>query len=198
MLRPSFCAKFVLQSAVDSGLFYDKDDKCYTYHGTKSKNVASILKYGLQMPNLDDPSKSVAKQENGNAVGDTDTPGIYTTKFPQYAEHYTDTIKHQGYNLSFMFLCRQDYQDSHEIDTWETLSSSTLDKCSCDMLQYLHQDDEGDLIIRSDEVQYKVTDPDMIDTQALLIFVSMDTKKGCKNPKLEKLLEAQRDKYFDK
>lgn len=150
MLRPSYCAKFVLQSSIDSGLFYD-ETLPYSYHGTKFKNIPSILEYGLMLPDIDDKtscysgltrSSSKASQTHGNAVGDKDEAGIYTTKFPQYAEHYTDQepIMYKGYYLSFLLLCRQEYLPGYAVEKWEQSDGSTR-FCSCDKLYCLHVKD---------------------------------------------------------
>ena len=100
-LRPSFCAKFVLKDAVRDKDLFKSEKKGYTYHGTKFEYLESIFENGLRPGGfaLSD-TKSVKK--GADAYG----AGVYTTKFPQYAEHYTDSIIVGDYYLRPILLCR--------------------------------------------------------------------------------------------
>ena len=78
MMRPSHAFKLVLQSSLDSGIFWD-EDLVYGYHGTPSCAVKPILESKLN------PSV-------GGAIG----PGVYFSPSPLYAQLYSSSTYHQA------------------------------------------------------------------------------------------------------
>lgn len=76
MMRPSHAFKLVLKSAIDHGVFFNKE-LAYGYHGTPPQCIKSIL------------STKIAPSKNG-AVG----PGIYFSPSPLYAQLYSSSTYH--------------------------------------------------------------------------------------------------------
>ena len=95
-LRPSLCSKFVFRGSQN---VFNDSTWLYSYHGTDSKNVQSIIKKGLLYPGCD---KDVI-EAHGRCHGD----GVYTSKLPLYAQLYAKCKKWRGKYVQVVFSVRQ-------------------------------------------------------------------------------------------
>ncbi|CAG8643678.1 6472_t:CDS:1 [Funneliformis mosseae] len=98
-LRPSKCSKFVLEQG--KHLFYNYQWN-YSYHGTFTENVKSIIKFGLKKPGSR-AGNDIVKSKHGTVYGE----GIYTSKIPLYAQQYAPTVKWLGKYIQTIFMVRQ-------------------------------------------------------------------------------------------
>jgi hypothetical protein len=110
--RPSHCTKFVLRR---SSTVFDNSSYLYSYHGTRSSNVASILQYGLLPGGTKIEGKTIP-QSWGAAL----ESGAYSRPRPLYAQLYAPSEKWRGYFVQTIFLLRQpatalkqSYADGH-------------------------------------------------------------------------------------
>jgi hypothetical protein len=154
-LRPSKCSKFVLKQGLH--LFYNYQ-WTYSYHGTNSENIKSIVQYGLKKPGSFVGGKKI-QNANGAVYGD----GIYSSKIPLYSQLYAPVIKWNDKYFQTILMLRQ---KSDSIDPCEGEGTYTRTMLG---LENLHKLYKGN--ISPDEMQYVCFDESSIVLHALLVKV---------------------------
>jgi hypothetical protein len=97
-LRPSLCSKFVLKQ---SHAVFNNPSYLYSYHGTPSGNISSILQNGLR-PGGSNLNGTPISVRHGSAYGD----GVYSSKMPLYAQLYAPCDEWRGYYVQTILLIR--------------------------------------------------------------------------------------------
>ncbi|POG65884.1 hypothetical protein GLOIN_2v1880277 [Rhizophagus irregularis DAOM 181602=DAOM 197198] len=123
-LRPSKCSKFVLKQG--HHLFYNYQ-WTYSYHGTNSKNIKSILQHGLKIPGTL-AGEQIVRMEHGSTYGN----GIYTSKIPLYSQLYAPVIRWNGKYFQTILMVRQ-RSDSIDVQEGEAneMQYVCFDESSC-------------------------------------------------------------------
>jgi hypothetical protein len=98
-LRPSNCTKFVFRR---SRSVFNDPTYAYSYHGTNSANVRSILTYGLR-PGGSAVDGRTIPMTNGACLG----TGVYTSTIPLYAQLYAPVEHWRNYYVQTLFMVRQ-------------------------------------------------------------------------------------------
>ncbi|CAB4415816.1 unnamed protein product [Rhizophagus irregularis] len=178
-LRPSKCFKFVLKQG--HHLFYNYQ-WTYSYHGTNSKNIKSILQHGLKIPGTLAGEK-IVWMEHGSTYGN----GIYTSKIPLYSQLYAPVIRWNGKYFQTILMVRQ-RSDSIDVQEGEgTYTVSTLDYLNYENLHKLYKGK-----ISANEMQYVCFDESSCILHALLVKVHdydpMDSDGG-EYRKISKILD---------
>ncbi|CAG8642450.1 892_t:CDS:1, partial [Ambispora leptoticha] len=154
-LRPSRCSKFVLKQGYH--LFHDYK-WTYSYHGTNSNNITSILQYGLKIPGSLAGVNNV-RSVNGSAYG----AGIYTSKIPLYAQLYAPVIWWEGKYFQTILMVRQ---KSNSVDAQMVEGTYTTNRFGFEKLHKLYKGK-----IKSEEMQYVCFDENACVLHALLVKI---------------------------
>ncbi|RIA99408.1 hypothetical protein C1645_747240 [Glomus cerebriforme] len=154
-LRPSKCSKFVLKQGY---FLFNNYHWTYSYHGTDSSNIKSILKYGLKASGSFAGKKKV-ESAHGTLYGD----GIYTSKIPLYSQLYAPVTKWNGKYFQTILMVRQ---KSGSIDAQMGEGTYTTSFLRCRNLHDLYKGK-----ISPDEMQYVCSDESSCVLHALLIKV---------------------------
>jgi hypothetical protein len=175
-LRPSKCTKFVLNQG--HHLFYNYQ-WTYSYHGTNSKNIKSILQHGLKIPGTFAGDK-IVQSVHGSTYGN----GIYTSKIPLYSQLYAPVIRWYGKYFQTILMVRQ---RSDSIDVQEGEGTYTINILNYENLHKLYKGK-----ISANEMQYVCFDENSCVLHALLIKIHdydpMDSDGG-EYHKISKILD---------
>jgi hypothetical protein len=154
-LRPSNCTKFVFRRS--SSVFSDARYP-YSYHGTSSSNIRSILTHGL-VPGGSSLDGITIPIKNGACLGS----GVYTSTIPLYAQLYAPVEQWRNHYVQTFFMLRQSGDD---------LEHYTDEGCATQSL--IGRNDIWRLyggLFRADEMQMKTQKYDGIVIQALLVKI---------------------------
>jgi hypothetical protein len=162
-LRPSKCSKFVLKQGYH---LFNNYQWTYSYHGTNSENIESILKHGLKIPGSFAGNNKV-HSVHGTMYG----LGIYTSKVPLYAQLYAPVVRWNGKYFQTILMVRQ---KPNSINTQEGEGTYTTSRLGCHNLHRLYNG-----MISSDEMQYVCFDEESCVLHALLIKVHDNHPEYC-------------------
>jgi hypothetical protein len=173
--RPSLCTKFIFKSA--KSVFNDSTYQ-YSYHGTSSSNIHSIIQHGL-CPGGSEINGTKIKMRYGNRLG----WGVYSSACPLYAQLYAPIEEWNGYFVQTILMLRQP----------ETSIADKYSDEGCATTSLLGRTDIWRLyggILQPNEIQMKTTEYQKIVIQGLLIKIHQKNpiNAGGEYDQLEKLL----------
>jgi hypothetical protein len=137
---------------------FDDPAYAYSYHGTNSSNVRSILTYGLRPGGSAIDGRRIPRK-NGACLG----TGVYMSTIPLYAQLYAPIEHWRNYYVQTLFMLRQSGGDLEHYCDERSATRSLFGRKDIWRLY-------GGLI-HADETQMKTQRHDGIVIQALLVKI---------------------------